>query len=398
MRKIRSMHKRSRVYSLLAAVLALVLSFGFVTANADEEYPPGYPKLGTWNEFTRGHLVQLDTMRVKPTLFTVHTDGSNGMIKAYCIEIEELAKPGVTLEVQGWDEFPGDNNFKDNPEVQAKVAWIVARSYPENELSEVADRAGVAGLTEQEAITATQTAMWHFTNDVNYKGLLQDNNQPYDSSSPEAMRVQKLYDYLIGDENVGVSESSGPTVAATGPAAPGTAGEPVGPIRIESSAATAKVSGAPYALVDEDGNVLDPAAVPTGKDLFLEVPADADAGNADLVIEVSGSKYTGKLLTSVNPRSQTIMITGYQPVTSETQLQVNWKQAPPPPAAPTPTPTPTPTPSPSPVPSPSPTPSPSPVPSPSPTPTLSPSPVPSPTPSDHPTIIVPRPGVPETGC
>ena len=139
-------------------------------------------------------------------LFTVHTSSAKeGNIKAYCIELDVSIQYGTDLKVGDWKDFPGKNKFKDNPDVQAKVAWIAQRSYPEVDLAKVSEASGVAGLTKEDAITATQAAIWHFTNDFAYKGL-----KGADKAAGE--RVEKLYNYLTGKNNVGLKETAKPTV------------------------------------------------------------------------------------------------------------------------------------------------------------------------------------------
>ena len=52
-----------------------------------------------------------------------------GAIKAYCIEFDVNIQFGSDLKVGSWKEFPGTNKFKDNPDVQAKVAWIAQKQH-----------------------------------------------------------------------------------------------------------------------------------------------------------------------------------------------------------------------------------------------------------------------------
>lgn len=318
-----------RVFALLAAVLALVLSFGITNARADDTYP----KLGNYSgENTRAYDILIKNANGPASgpadtyLFAIHTEGNNSAIRGYCTEIEVLAKAGKTYAIKDWDAFPGVNKFKTNPESRPKVAWIVANSYPENSLADVAAMAGVEGLTEKEAITATQAAVWHFTDGWDLTGVKKPNGPKFDNSSPEATRIMKLYKYLIGDKNVGIAPSEGPTLSAAGPDKPGKAGELVGPIQIKSNAKTVKITGAPYPLVTADGKEVDAKTAPTGVDLFLKVPAGAADGKAELKLEVTGGAYTGKILVGKNVRTQTIMVAAStKQVTLDAKVQVSWK-------------------------------------------------------------------------
>ena len=337
--KAASSRTRTRKFLALAATsLAAVLAFGTPTAHADDStYPEGYPKLGTGEESAHGHNLKYKDNKTLPTvLFTVHTSpAKEGNIRAYCIELDVSIQYGTDLKVGGWKEFPGTNKFKDDPNVQAKVAWIAQRSYPEVDLAKVAEAAGIKDLSAADAITATQAAIWHFTNDFNYTGL---------NGADEATgkRVEALYKYLTGDKNVGLKETDKPTVEIKVENGTFKAGDPVGPIRFESNQATVKLTNElKYELVDKDGKAVDKNAVPTGTDLFLKVPADAPAGEQEFKVSATGSVYAGKLLISKgatpDKHSQTIIIGSNKEVTVEASAVLKWNAVP---KATTPAPTP----------------------------------------------------------
>ena len=336
--KAASSRTRTRKFLALAATsLAAVLTFGAPTAHADDfTYPEGYPKLGSAAEAERGHNLVYNNTALPAMLFTVHTSpAKEGNIKAYCIELDVSIQYGTDLKVGDWKDFPGKNKFKDNPDVQAKVAWIAQRSYPEVDLAKVAEAAGIKDLSAADAITATQAAIWHFTNDFNYTGL---------NGADEATgkRVEALYKYLTGDKNVGLKETDKPTVEIKGENGTFKAGDPVGPIRFESNQATVKLTNElKYELVDKDGKAVDKNAVPTGTDLFLKVPADAPAGEQEFKVSATGSVYAGKLLISKgatpDKHSQTIIIGSNKEVTVEASAVLKWNAVP---KATTPAPTP----------------------------------------------------------
>ena len=328
--KAASSRTRTHKFLALAATsLAAVLTFGTPTAHADDfTYPEGYPKLGTGEESAHGHNLKYKDNKTLPTvLFTVHTSSAKeGNIKAYCIELDVSIQYGTDLKVGDWKDFPGKNKFKDNPDVQAKVAWIAQRSYPEVDLAKVAEAAGIKDLSAADAITATQAAIWHFTNDFNYTGL---------NGADEATgkRVEALYKYLTGDKNVGLKETAKPTVEIKGGSGTFKAGDPIGPIRFESNQATVKLTNElKYDLVDKDGKAVDKNAVPTGVDLFLKVPADAPAGEQEFKVSATGSVYAGKLLISKGAtpekHSQTIIIGSNKEITVEASAVLKWNAAP----------------------------------------------------------------------
>ena len=161
------------------------------------------------------------------------------------IEIDVIY--GSSLRIGGWKDFPGTNKFKDNPDVQAKVAWIAQNSYPQTDLAKVTQTTGIAGLTEKEAITATQAAIWHLTNPDETPSLdLAEGDQATKD------RTGKLYDYLLGEKNGGLKEPAHPTIGIKGGDLPFTLNDAktegkVGPIRFESNQPTAKLTSTHYA-------------------------------------------------------------------------------------------------------------------------------------------------------
>ena len=358
---------RARARKLLAsaaATLAATLTLGTPMAHAEDHsnsYPEGYPKVGAEAESVAGFSLNFTRSDgasgyVVPNLFTVHTSASKeGAIKAYCIEFDVNIKYESDLRVGDWKDFPGTNKFKDNAEIQSKVAWIAQRSYPQTDMAELIKASGIADLTEKEAITATQAAIWHFTNDFKWSSLKE-------ADQATTTRVQKLFTYLTGQTNTGLKESKQPTVEAETGGITFTRSEngsegKVGPIRFKSSQATFKLtSELKYELINAQGAKVDLNAVPADTDLYLKVPADMTSGEQEFKGSVTGSVYAGKLLitkdaTAGGPHGQTIIIGSNKEVTTEIQGKISWsvtQQTPQP--APTPTPTPEPAPTPTPTP------------------------------------------------
>ena len=297
-------------------------------------YPEGYPKVGAEAESVAGFSLNFTRSDgasgyVVPNLFTVHTSASKeGAIKAYCIELDVDIKYESDLRVGDWKDFPGTNKFKDNAEIQSKVAWIAQRSYPQTDMAELIKASGIADLTEKEAITATQAAIWHFTNDYKWSGLKE-------ADQATTTRVEKLFTYLTGQTNTGLKESKQPTVEAETGSITFTRSEngsegKVGPIRFKSSQATFKLtSELKYELINAQGAKVDLNAVPADTDLYLKVPADATSGEQEFKGSVTGSVYAGKLLITKDavaggPHGQTIIIGSNKEVTAEIQGKISW--------------------------------------------------------------------------
>ena len=331
---------RARARKLLAsaaATLAATLTLGTPMAHAEDHsnsYPEGYPKVGTHDERVSGFQLNFTRQdgapgHVETNLFTVHTSASKeGAIKAYCIELDVDIKYESDLRVGDWKDFPGTNKFKDNAEIQSKVAWIAQRSYPQTDMAELTKASGIAGLTEQEAITATQAAIWHFTNDYKWLGLA-------NADQATTTRVEKLFTYLTGQTNTGLKESKQPTVEAETGGITFTRSEngsegKVGPIRFKSSQATFKLtSELKYELINAQGAKVDLNAVPADTDLYLKVPADMTSGEQEFKGSVTGSVYAGKLLITKDAvaggsHGQTIIIGSNKEVTTEIQGKISW--------------------------------------------------------------------------
>jgi len=55
-----------------------------------------------------------------------------------------LVEWGGEMTQTGWSAFPGKNEFGKSHQIREKVNWIVQRSYPQVDLTQIASAAGVA--------------------------------------------------------------------------------------------------------------------------------------------------------------------------------------------------------------------------------------------------------------
>ncbi|QNA93562.1 MULTISPECIES: thioester domain-containing protein [unclassified Microbacterium] len=81
---------------------------------------------------------------------------------AYCIEHDVSARTGLVGTAGDIDSYLGSNHFTD-PAVAGKVLWVLANSYPAVSLEEFGAAAGVPAITRNDAIEATQYALWRYT-------------------------------------------------------------------------------------------------------------------------------------------------------------------------------------------------------------------------------------------
>lgn len=349
------------------------------------------------------------SITAQPLLFGVKSEQID-FYRAYCLEIFVAAKyiPSV---VTGWDKYQGKNSFKD-PNVQRKVAWIVQNSFPTMSLPTLAAKSGVANLTHAEAITATQSAIWTLTDKVkpNFDSMTYSNIRGRVTGS-SVDNVKKLYDYLLGEKNVGLGEKQlRASIEIKADSGKHVAGTLVGPIRITSTEEKVSVHVAGgFGLVDKDGKAVDENAVPTGVDLFVDARNTEDKGKVELTGKASRASHFGAIITPVyyGQHGQTLIIVRQDKDEAVARAAISWDKKPAPKPTPKPEPKPTPKPTPTPTPAPKPTskPTPTPTPAPKPTPTPTPVPVPSvtpapiPTPTPTPTVApVEKPRLARTGA
>lgn len=319
----------------IAAFLTLLMAFFvFPTAAHAEDFPPGFPEMGTQGEAVPGLRLAIGNSSVATHLFPVYTrSGAAPDQQAYCIELTVDVQYEVDLNVSHWNEFPGRNNFASNPAVRQKVAWVVNHSYPNNSIESLRSQSGISGLTVAEAIAGTQASIWSFTDsapssaDYVFTGISTDGIP--DTTSPAALRVSALVDYLTGDSNTGVPEVRGPSLTASGTSVTGQAGKLVGPFSFEGSAATIQLdSTSNYPVVFADGTAVDLTSAPTGTNLFLDVPHGAPAQDATISADLTGPQLTGMLVTNTKPRTQTLMIARSDEVQVTASLTASWIESP----------------------------------------------------------------------
>jgi TQXA domain-containing protein len=326
--------KIGHIAALIALVAAtLVAPASIATAS---EFPSGYPKMGKASESISGYAVGTGNSYYRTALFPVYTQqGGSANQFAYCIELSVGTRYETNLNVGGWDTFPGDNNFKTDALVREKISWIVYNSYPNRDIREIAEKAGIdAGLlTEKEAITATQAAIWSFSDSAPAKTrfkytdfILENGKRP---AADQQQRFNALFDYLTGSANTGRPEVLAPSLNVEGPSAAGKAGTLVGPVVINASEDTVTVTtDTDYTVVDAFGNPVDLAAVPGQSALYIDVPADAPAGSATINVALTGSRYTGLLLTGAKHRTQSLVISQSDRVQMSAIARVDWKVGP----------------------------------------------------------------------
>lgn len=211
---------------------------------------------------------------------------------AYCLENQVTAQTGRVGTVGDGGDFLGSNYFVD-PAVQGKVLWVLAHSYPAVSLADLAASAGVAQISRNDAIEATQYAIWRYTD------LTFDAAWPWETPDSEA-----AYWYLVNGANASpglTPEDLEVTATVTAPDAAQVAGTLIGPFVVNTNRASASVSVDPaVAVTDVNGAAVALDAVVDGQELYLDLRASTAAGSATVRVTAEGSSSTGMVVSVPN--------------------------------------------------------------------------------------------------
>jgi TQXA domain-containing protein len=246
---------------------------------------------------------------------------------AYCIEHDVSARTQVGGYVGDIDDFLGSNHFSD-PTVQGKLLWVLAHSYPALSLEEFGAAAGVPNISRNDAIEATQYAIWRYTD------LTWDASWPFETPDSGA-----AYWYLVNGANASPGMTPGDlevTASVTAPAAPQNADSLVGPFVVSTNQATVSVSVDPAVLLtDASGDAIDADAVVNGQELYLDLRGSMAAGSATVTVTASGSNATGKIISvpradspggipTAGSHAQTIILVAPSTTNTSDEASVQW--------------------------------------------------------------------------
>ncbi|RLP82214.1 TQXA domain-containing protein [Mycetocola lacteus] len=243
---------------------------------------------------------------------------------AYCLEHNISARTNVDGRVDSLDDYLGSNAFT-GKEVKDRVLWVLAHSYPAVDLEQLASAAGISGLAVNDAIEATQYAIWRYT-DVGY-----DANWPWETPNSEA-----VYWYLVHGANAAPSPAPFPTQATASIASPTSqqnAGSLAGPFTVSTNQESVSISAPDVRLTDAQGNPINATAVRDGQSIYLDLRDLTSAGSATLTATASAAGPTGNVISvaasgSTSPtateHAQTIVLVQAHTATVQTQSAVNW--------------------------------------------------------------------------
>jgi len=319
------LHGKRLAAALLGASAALMLSV--MPANAaGEEWTID---LGTDNAGVEvGGKVNLVDADGKDESFHTSLKGlnlGNTKLTTYCIQIDTLiprdAKDRPKMVEAPWDAYPDANSpFRKN---NAKINWVLHNSYPSMDI--VALRKALADngvtikgeLSVAEAITATQAAIWSFS----------DNKK---LSAHNADNVVALFNFLTGDKNTGKAQPT-PSLEITPKKLTGEIGKLVGPFKVATTAdkitkLTPKLPDG-VTITDKDGKALAESALKNGSEIFVSVPANATAGEGSFTLEATAPVSTGRVFVSNGVKSQSLIVAQNSNAKLTAAATANWAAA-----------------------------------------------------------------------
>lgn len=236
----------------------------------------------------------------------------------YCIDLDTPLRPSVDYREGTWAE----SWLKDTAKV-AKINWVLNHSYPKvNDLDALAKAAGVKphkGLTPEEAVEATQAAIWHYANGAELSDWWNDDD------------VIGLYDYLTGKANTGDANEPGASLSLTPSTVAGKDGDTpgVGPVTVKTTGTEpvdVKLDGKPadnVQLVDKAGNPVNKVA--NGTDLYVKVPKSQKPGEVKISATTKAGVNVGRVfLGESRQQTQTLIAAGSQPFTTSASATVKW--------------------------------------------------------------------------
>jgi TQXA domain-containing protein/LPXTG-motif cell wall-anchored protein len=259
---------------------------------------------------------------------------SNGSIlKLYCVQITVGLRTDVDMVERPWSKYPAAGPFEKN---SAKINWVLHHGYPGlglDALGSALGKAGVKvndGISEREAIAATQAAVWHFSDGVNL-----DATKPLaEEKSPEANAdVAALYGYLTGDQNKGIGEQPKPTLNIAAEKTEGVAGSKIGPFSVATTGdITALTSQLPdgVKITDADGKELKAKDVKDGSKLYVDVPANTKAGKGGFSLKATGELDTGRLFVAENyarQPAQSLIVADSEKTDVTANAAASWTEA-----------------------------------------------------------------------
>jgi TQXA domain-containing protein/LPXTG-motif cell wall-anchored protein len=255
-------------------------------------------------------------------------------LSTYCVDIET---PVVSLDHPGyveadWNKHPKEgSSFKKN---SAFINWVLHHGYPKVDADKLAE--AVTGefkdkLSKEEAITATQAAIWTFSD-----GVKLNSENPTPENKESAADVLKVYNYLIGEKNTGMSTEPKPVLTLEPNKLTGKADSLIGPFVVTTTSASGVTIAAklPDGVIfsDKDGKELAKAEVATKiqqldkYEFYVKVPASVATGKVEFTVAGDTEYSLGRLFISkdATKKTQSMILATTKTVKLEKQGTAEW--------------------------------------------------------------------------
>ena len=219
---------------------------------------------------------------------------------------------------------------------------MLHNSYPVVGLDAITASTGLTfhdGLDAAEAITATQAAIWHFSDGKDLQEVVKGKNGPDQNGVDD---VKALYGYLTGVKNAGIGEHDNPSLAITPDSLTGKVGDRLGPFTLKTNGTITELTGQlpdGVKITDADGKEIPSGSLKNGSKVYLQVPADAATGSAELTVKANAHLDTGRLFVGDHYQqkpSQTLIVATGSDTALSASAKANWNVTPATPTTPAP--------------------------------------------------------------
>jgi TQXA domain-containing protein/LPXTG-motif cell wall-anchored protein len=308
--------------AVLGASLALLASA--LPASAEVHVKPK----SDWDQKGAGVFLEGKGEELTTSLIGLEMDRTSTKVQAYCVELPTELKNGRGLKEVPWDKHPNPTTkFKENA---GKIAWVLEHTYPLVKAKDLGTVVGKDDLDENEAIGATQAAIWHFSDGAKLdKGRVENGD------------ITALYDYLTTKAEQATPEPT-PTLTVEPKEKAGNAGDLIGPFTVTTTAGEVVLKAdlpEGVVLTDKDGNPLaDPkagtlavqAAGTKTEEFYVKVPAGTPDGRASFSVEANAKLTQGRLFVSSNDKleTQSLVVAFPAEVPLTAKGSVSWAAAP----------------------------------------------------------------------
>lgn len=250
----------------------------------------------------------------------------------YCVEIETDIEEQNEMVEQSWDKYPNaDSPFNTN---RAKINWVLHHGFPALSLADMAKQIPNAhdGIDNLEAIAATQSAVWHFSDgtDLNHDDPL--TGGAADANAKED--VLALYDFLTGDKNTGMAETPLAKLTIDPSDRDGQSGTKIGPFKVSTNATVKELKADlpdGVKVTDADGKELAADAIKDGTELFLDVPEGTADGDGTFELSALSVLETGRLFVGkdyARKATQSLIVASAKNTTITADAGAKWTAAP----------------------------------------------------------------------